>query len=99
MSRGFRFNTGDDGIAMVSYDPEGQTNAITIEANSVEHIRWVGESQSSLDQCNDPAQSRQSVAMAAGILVAREASFHTPGSRNITMIATSFSTSRRSSPR
>jgi hypothetical protein len=80
------FNTGDDGIAMVSYGSDWQASAITIEENVVEHIRWgrgisvVGSRDATIRR-----NRIKSVAMAAGILVAREAFFHTPGASHVTI--------------
>jgi polygalacturonase len=78
------FNSGDDGIAMVSYSSAGQTSAITIEENDVEHIRW-GRGISVVGSRDATIRHNhiKSVAMAAGILVSREEFWHTPGARNV----------------
>jgi hypothetical protein len=86
IARNSIFNTEDDGIAMVSYSPDRQATATTIEENSIEHIRW-GRGISVVGSNNATIRHNRikSVAMAAGILVAREAFFHTPGPRHITI--------------
>jgi parallel beta-helix repeat protein len=77
-------NSGDDGIAVVSYRTRPQASSVTIEDNSVEHIRW-GRGISVIGSTDVVIRRNRirSVAMAAGIIVAREASYDTPGARNV----------------
>lgn len=77
-------NSGDDGIAVVSYRPKRRASAITIEDNSVEHIRW-GRGISVIGSTDAVIRRNRikSIAMAAGIIVAREASWDTPGAGNV----------------
>ncbi len=77
-------NSEDDGIAVVSYRPDKQASRITIEDNRVEQIRWgrgiaVVGSRDVVVRRN----TVRSIAMAAGIIVAREAYWNTHGARNV----------------
>ena len=78
------FNSEDDGIAVVSYDSRRQASDVLIEDNRVEHIPWgrgisvVGSSKVTIRH-----NSVMTVAAAAGILVAREAAWHTPGAEDV----------------
>lgn len=78
------FNSGDDGIAVVSYDAGHQATSVIVENNNVEYIRW-GRGISVIGSSNVTIRRNRVklVAMAAGIIVAREASFHTPGASKV----------------
>lgn len=77
-------NSGDDGIAMVSYHGRDAVSDLLIEDNRVENVRWgrgisvIGSTQATIQR-----NIVSGVAMAAGIIVAREASFDTPGAKNV----------------
>jgi parallel beta-helix repeat protein len=77
-------NSGDDGIAVVSYHRTQQASAIVIEDNTVENIHW-GRGISVIGSTDVVIRGNRitSIAMAAGIIVAREASYNTPGARNV----------------
>lgn len=78
------WNSEDDGIAVVSYRSEPVSSDIVIEDNTIEHIRWgrgigvIGASNIALRR-----NSIRSVAMAAGIIVGREAFWNTHGVRGV----------------
>lgn len=78
------FNSGDDGIAVVSYNLAQRASQIVVENNSVEHIRW-GRGLSVIGSTDVTIRRNRVslIAMAAGIIVAREASFGTPGAGNV----------------
>lgn len=78
------YNSGDDGISVVSYRPDKQASSITIEDNAVEHIRW-GRGISVIGSTDVTIRRNRVslVAMAAGIIVAREASYKTPGASSV----------------
>lgn len=77
-------NSGDDGIAIVSYQPAQRASDIIIEDNEVSNIRW-GRGISVIGSVNAVVRNNSvhTIAMAAGIIVARESSYGTPGSRNV----------------
>ena len=78
------FNSEDDGIAIVSYDARRQVSDVLVENNRVEHIPWgrgiavVGSAKITVSR-----NSVTAIAVAAGILVAREAAWHTPGAVDV----------------
>ena len=78
------WNSQDDGIAVVSYREDRQSSGVVIEGNTVEHIRWgrgiavVGSKDVVIRR-----NTIRSIAMAAGIIVAREASYDTYGAANV----------------
>jgi hypothetical protein len=78
------WDSEDDGIAVVSYRPDVQASGVVIEGNSVGHIRWgrgiavVGSKDIVIRR-----NSIRSVAMAAGIIVGREAFWNTHGAANV----------------
>ena len=78
------WNSQDDGIAVVSYRPDSQASGVVIEDNTVEHIRWgrgiavVGSKDVVIRR-----NTIRSIAMAAGIIVAREAFWNTHGAANV----------------
>ncbi|MEZ5901030.1 MAG: right-handed parallel beta-helix repeat-containing protein [Hyphomicrobiaceae bacterium] len=78
------YNSGDDGISVVSYRSDKQASSITIENNTVEHIRW-GRGISVIGSTDVTIRRNRVslIAMAAGIIVAREASYNTPGASSV----------------
>ena len=77
-------NSGDDGIAVVSYAASRQASNIRIEGNTVDHVRW-GRGISVIGSRDVIIRNNRVryIAMAAGIIVAREAAWHTPGASNV----------------
>jgi len=77
-------NSGDDGIALVSYRGRAPASQIVIEDNDVAQIRW-GRGISVIGSTGAVIRRNRvsAIAMAAGIIVAREASFNTPGAREV----------------
>jgi len=77
-------NSGDDGIALVSYHGRAPASQIVIEDNDVAQIRW-GRGISVIGSTGAVIRRNRvsAIAMAAGIIVAREASFNTPGAREV----------------
>lgn len=78
------WNSEDDGIAVVSYRSDAQSSGVVIEGNAVEHIRWgrgiaVVGSKDVIIRRNRV----KSVAMAAGIIVAREVFWNTYGADEV----------------
>lgn len=84
VARNFVRNSGDDGIAVVSYRGRGAVSAMRIEDNRIEHVRWgrgisvIGSTQTQIQR-----NHVSGIAMAAGIIVAREASYDTPGASDV----------------
>jgi polygalacturonase len=84
IAHNFVRNSGDDGIAVVSYRGRGVVSAMRIEDNRVEHVRWgrgisvIGSTQTQIQR-----NHVSGIAMAAGIIVAREASYDTPGASDV----------------
>ncbi len=77
-------NSGDDGISVVSYNFKERASSILIEDNTVEQIRWGrGISVIGSTDVQIRRNSISKVAMAAGVIVAREASFGTPGAARV----------------
>ena len=78
------WNSEDDGIAVVSYRRDRQASRVVIEGNSVGHIRWGrGISVVGSKDIVIRRNTIRSVAMAAGIIVAREAFWNTHGAENV----------------
>lgn len=77
-------NSEDDGIAVVSYRKDRQATGIVIEHNSVELVRW-GRGIAVVGAADIVIRDNtvRSIAMAAGIIVAREAFWDTQGARNV----------------
>lgn len=78
-------NSGDDGIAVVSYANQLRTTTqMTIQDNVVTDIRWgrgisiIGSAKATIER-----NRINGIAMAAGIIVAREAAFDTPGASDV----------------
>lgn len=86
------WNSEDDGIAVVSYRPDRQAAHVVIEGNTVGHIRW-GRGIAVVGSNNVIIRRNtiSSVAMAAGIIVAREAFWNTHGAANVLIEANSIS--------
>ena len=78
------WNSEDDGIAVVSYHGDRQSSGIIIEDNSVEHIRW-GRGISIIGSADAVIRRNtvRAIAMAAGIIVAREGYWRTQGARDV----------------
>jgi Right handed beta helix region len=81
------FNSGDDGIAVVSYWANRKASGIAIVGNTVKDIRW-GRGISVIGSSGVRIANNRvhSVAMAAGIIVAREAFFHTPSAHDVEIV-------------
>ena len=78
------FNSEDDGIGVVAYDIRKQASDILVESNQVEHIPWGrGISVVGATRVTIRRNVVASVAAAAGILVARESAWHTPGASSV----------------
>lgn len=78
------WNSEDDGIAVVSYRPDRQASGVVIDGNTVEHIRWGrGISVVGSKEVVIRRNRVRSIAMAAGIIVAREAFWNTHGAANV----------------
>jgi Pectate lyase superfamily protein len=84
VTRNSIFNSEDDGIGVVAYEIRKQASDILVENNRVRHILWgrgisvVGATKITIRR-NEVA----GVAAAAGILVAREGFWHTPGASDV----------------
>ena len=84
VAHNFVRNSGDDGIAVVSYRGRGAVSGMRIEDNRVEHVRWgrgisvIGSTQAQIRR-----NHISGIAMAAGIIVAREGSYDTPGASDV----------------
>ena len=84
VAHNFVRNSGDDGIAVVSYKGRGAVTAMRIQDNRVEHVRW-GRGISVIGSTHTQIQRNHisGIAVAAGIIVAREASYDTPGASDV----------------
>ena len=85
-------NSGDDGISVVSYNLEQRASSIRIEDNSVEGLRW-GRGISVIGSIDVQIRRNRisKVAMAAGVIVAREQAFGTPGARDVVISGNTIS--------
>jgi Pectate lyase superfamily protein len=97
VTRNSVFNSEDDGIGVVAYDIRKQASDILVESNRVQHILWGrGISVVGATKVTIRRNVVAGVAVAAGILVAREAAWHTPGASDVLIEGNEVSDIQRS---
>ncbi|NHC07550.1 right-handed parallel beta-helix repeat-containing protein [Azonexus fungiphilus] len=80
------YNTGDDGISVVSYSSSGLVHDIVIENNIVTNVKWArGISVIGGENVVVRSNFVNGTGRAAGIIVSREESYRTRGVRNVTI--------------
>ena len=91
------YNSEDDGIGVVAYGLRERASGILVEGNRVEHIPW-GRGISVVGATGITIRRNVvlTIAAAAGILVAREAAYGTPGPSDVVIEANEISDIQRS---
>jgi hypothetical protein len=85
-------NSGDDGISVVSYNDKQRASSIRIEDNTVEQLRW-GRGISVIGSTDIQIRRNRiaKIAMAAGVIVAREQAWGTPGASGVVIAENTIS--------